>query len=46
MKLTNVIYQTNVEKKVQNGEMNGHAVPTPEVTEPGMYIYCKFILFK
>ncbi|XP_048033998.1 neurofilament heavy polypeptide-like isoform X3 [Megalobrama amblycephala] len=26
--------KTNAEKKVQNGEMNGHAVPTPEVTEP------------
>ncbi|KAI2649465.1 Translation initiation factor IF-2 [Labeo rohita] len=34
MKLTvQIIYQVNTEKKVQNGELNGHAVPAPE-TEP------------
>lgn len=46
MKLTvQIIYQVNTEKKVQNGELNGHAVPAPE-TEPGMYtIYCTVIFF-
>ncbi len=36
MKLTSIIHQANAEKKVQNGELNGHAVPAPDETEPGM----------
>ncbi|XP_016310194.1 neurofilament heavy polypeptide-like isoform X2 [Sinocyclocheilus anshuiensis] len=27
-------HQANAEKKVQNGELNGHAVPAPDKTEP------------
>jgi len=39
-------YQTNAEKKVKNGDLNGHAVPNPDGTELGIYtIYCTFILF-
>uniref|UniRef100_A0A673FYI7 Zgc:112994 n=1 Tax=Sinocyclocheilus rhinocerous TaxID=307959 RepID=A0A673FYI7_9TELE len=29
-------HQANAEKKVQNGELNGHAVPAPDETEPGI----------
>uniref|UniRef100_A0A671QLI0 Zgc:112994 n=1 Tax=Sinocyclocheilus anshuiensis TaxID=1608454 RepID=A0A671QLI0_9TELE len=34
MKLTSIIHQANAEKKVQNGELNGHAVAAPAETEP------------
>lgn len=45
MKLTNIIHQANAEKKAPNGELNGHAVPAPDKTEPGMYLKCSTFLF-